>query len=1000
MARRAVEPASGPGIDLGALRERFLALNRARLRRVRETLGPARAQWLELLPLLLHENHPLLPGYVGRAAPAGLPGYGPGAEAVRAARRIAPGFRPRRRAYRRFALEALFLMGSAGSLGHTRESDLDVWVCHDPGLDAEARALLAAKCAALERWARERFGLETHLYPVDPERFRAGEHASLAADGCGALQHHLLLDEFYRSAVLVAGRRPLWWLVPVERERAGYAEEAARLVGRRFVRPGECVDLGSPLPLPAAELFDAALWQLYKALDSPYKSVLKILLLESYVAGLPDGDLACHDLKRAVHEGSTDADALDPYVLMIERIERHLAAPADRARRELARRCLYFKSRIALSRPGSGWRRALMARLAARWGWDRGRLHLLDARPRWKIERVLEERALIEALLRDSFGRLAAFAGARLRDGGRAAGDLEVVARRLKSAAEHAPGKIEVINPGISEDLSEPGLTLVHEAEGTWRLEREGSRTPLKRAETPVALLAWAHVNGLVAPSTVLRFDAPGTDLTPAEVHGVVRALAEHLPADACRRGPPPEALRAPPRLAAALAFADVGHDPCARHRRLGIELATARSDPLSHGSGRTCLVRTIDLVARTTWGEVLVQRFAGETAVADLVAELCAWTPPGQGGGAPPPVPVRCFVAGHGPAIARRLEGLLAQAQAAWYGPRGHPLARLVVEIGAGFQVLEPEHGVPRPVLARDRDALLEVLALPRERWAPVVLEEALAAREPVLAAACRAAAPGRVTVAWHARGGTLEVVVADERGSVVAWRQPWRRQVPALRALAAFLGAATRRVAALCGEAPPAVAWYRVDGSGETAKAVETPPPQPAEGALALRAVARHDGTGGLAWSLECGRRRFDPSQEPGAASADGRPPSPGAPTHGTTHDLRTRQEQAFEAAARTRGREAASRGEGGRPPSPGAPTHGTTHDLRTRQEQVFEAAARHVVALRAAGEPYPVWLADVDLPRGALPGAAQTAVFLRWKLRLEARLNARVAALEGAA
>ena len=44
--------------------------------------------------------------------------------------------------------------------------------------------------------------------------------------------------------------------------------------------------------------------------------------------------------------------------------------------------------------------------------------------------------------------------------------------------------------------------------------------------------------------------------------------------------------------------------------------------------------------------------------------------------------------------------------------------------------------------------------------------------------------------------------------------------------------------------------------------------------------------------------------------------------------------------------------------------------------------------------------MWLADVDLPRGALPGTAQTALFLAWKLRLEARLNARVAALEGAA
>ncbi len=970
------------GDDLRAIRARFLALNRARLRRVREALGPARAEWLALLPLLLHVNHPLLPGYVGRSAPAGLPDYSPGAEALRAARRLAHGYRYRRRAYRRFALQALYLMGSAGSLGQTRESDLDVWICHEPGLGAAARAALAAKCRALEDWARARYGLETHLYPVDPERFRAGEHASLAADGCGALQHHLLLDEFYRSAILVAGRYPLWWLVPVEREDA-YAAEAARLVGRRFVRPGECIDLGSPLPLPEAELFDAALWQLYKALDSPYKSVLKILLLEAYAEGLPEGSLACHDLKRAVHAGSADADALDPYVLVMERVEGLLRARGEGARLDLARRCLYFKSRIRLSRPGGGWRRALMARLAARWGWDRSRIHLLDARAEWKIERVLEERALLDALLRDSFRRLAAFAGARLRDSARVAADLEVVARRLKAATEPAPGKIEIVNPGISEDLTEPELSLARAPDGGWRLARgtgdAAARPPLHTAASPVGLLAWAHANGLIAPTTVLRFDAPDTDLRPEEVHGIARALAEALPAAACRARPAPAALRTPPRLTAAIAFVNVGHDPLARYTRRGLQLATRRADPLSYGALRACLVRTIDLVARTSWGETLVQRFEGETAVADLIAELCAWTPlepraHGCDGPAPPRPRVRGFGTPLDAAAAARLESLLAHALDTWYGPRGDPRARYVLELGAGFQLLEPEHGVPRPTLLRDEAALVEALGLPRADWSPIVLDSALAARMPALACALGCARPGRVTVAWRPMGGgEAEVHVVDERGSLLRWRQPWRRDQPVIRPLARFLEAATRRVAALTGAAPPPVAWHRIERRGDgrlAAVAVSAPPAE--AGCLPLRAIARH-GEGGLSWALECGGRRFDPL-EPGDA--------------------------AFEAAARTRGRAAPSRGERGRPPSPGAPDHAPMAPRTTAEDIAFEAAARHVLALRAAGEPYPVYLTDVDLPRGALPGPAQTAVYLRWKLVLEARLNARIAALQGAA
>jgi len=227
---------------------------------------------------------------------------------------------------------------------------------------------------------------------------------------------------------------------------------------------------------------------------------------------------------------------------------------------------------------------------------------------------------------------------------------------------EEAPGKIELINPGISEDLAEPVLSLVHEpGHGAWRLERgggDGPPRPLRREEAPVALLAWACLNGLVAPHTVLRFEAPATDLTPAEVHGAVRALREALPPERVRRGPAPEALRAPPRLAQALVLVNFGLDPLGRYTRRGEQLATRRPDPLSHGALRQCLVATLDLVARTSWGEVLAQRFEGATAVPDLIAELCAWAPAG-GEAAPPPVAVRCFSSVRAADIARRLERL-----------------------------------------------------------------------------------------------------------------------------------------------------------------------------------------------------------------------------------------------------------------------------------------------------------------------------------------------------
>ena len=44
----------------------------------------------------------------------------------------------------------------------------------------------------------------------------------------------LLMDEFYRSAVLLAGRYPMWWLID-EDDPETYAATVTQLLHQRFV---------------------------------------------------------------------------------------------------------------------------------------------------------------------------------------------------------------------------------------------------------------------------------------------------------------------------------------------------------------------------------------------------------------------------------------------------------------------------------------------------------------------------------------------------------------------------------------------------------------------------------------------------------------------------------------------------------------------------------------------------------------------------------------------
>ncbi len=64
-------------LDVRAIRKRFLAINRERLRRAEGVLSWRNRDFLELLPVLFHINHAMLPGFVSRQTPAGISNWAP-----------------------------------------------------------------------------------------------------------------------------------------------------------------------------------------------------------------------------------------------------------------------------------------------------------------------------------------------------------------------------------------------------------------------------------------------------------------------------------------------------------------------------------------------------------------------------------------------------------------------------------------------------------------------------------------------------------------------------------------------------------------------------------------------------------------------------------------------------------------------------------------------------------------------------------------------------------
>ena len=930
--RGRVRGASGEWLK--QVKRRFAALNSDRLGRVRSYLDDRQRVVLDLLPLLFHGNHPSLPGHAGRRAPVGIANYTPSRPTLQAAASLDRDFRYRKRALRAYAVHAIFLMGSGGSVAYSDKSDLDIWLCHDPRLPPASIRQLRAKCDAITEWA-EGLGLELNFFLVDAQRLRRGELDQLSNDSSGSAQYHLLLEEFYRTGILVAGRYPAWWLVPADQEHE------YDLVLRHFLRAGwihehEFIDLGPLTTVPAEEFFGATLWQLHKAIDSPYKSVLKIILMESYAHAWPHMELLCSRFKRMVHAGRASLDALDPYVLMMERVEEYLREAGDAERLELARRCFYFKVKrpLSLRREGDDDPRLrVMASMARHWGWQQDHLLLLDARSTWKIHRVLEEVRVISAALQKSYRFLSDFARRHGRDFRINATDLNMLGRRLYSAFERKPGKVEIINPGISTDLTERQLHFIHEeVEGgdRWLLYREDLRPdsldtpPLRRGRNLLELAAWCHFNRLVGPMTLVTLRSGGEQLQPRELFAMLDSLAAHFPHHAVPSSDL-QKLQRPARVHSAVLYVNLGVDPLASHTRRGLYLTSDRADALCYGGVWKNLVLSCDLVMVTTWREVLTFHYEGEEAVLECLCDYLAWAPL-EGEGAPPELAVYSYSTTRGATIARRVWELCRDLVRVFYGRSGNGASRYLLRLGHAYYLLENENGTIRHRRVGGDAVLGRVLGEARPRFSPLVLDPWLTEFRPLAVATARNR-PGVVQLFFLEKGREAQIWVFDERGSLFAERRPFQRLERLLSQYRLFLERVVERLRLArmtAGEGPaPDVEVYRLHrarNGNYLCEHLERPAGAALERHLPVEVIGEWQGGDLADFTIYCGGREFS-SLEFGS--------------------------------------------------------------------RLYARVAAHLLALRSAGERYPIHITDIEVSNAADDGV-QTVHYLQARQVVEQALN----------
>ena len=101
------------------------------------------------------------------------------------------------------------------------------------------------------------------------------------------------------------------------------------------------------MPIPEEEYFGACLWQMVKALHSPYKSVMKLGLLEKYAGQGEEMRLLCDRIKEAVLRGRSLLSDVDPYLSLFTSIRKHYRQLGDATSLALIGECLRLKADVA-----------------------------------------------------------------------------------------------------------------------------------------------------------------------------------------------------------------------------------------------------------------------------------------------------------------------------------------------------------------------------------------------------------------------------------------------------------------------------------------------------------------------------------------------------------------------------------------------------------------------------------------------------------------------------
>ena len=420
------------------------------------------------------------------------------------------------------AIEGIYTIGSVGTISQTTRSDCDIWICVDKKTyDFRSLKYLNEKLNLIKGWLDEQLKISVYFFLTDVEDVRNCKFGEIDCESSGSAQKNVLKEEFYRTAILICGKIPFWWVCYDRETRSDYHQELSE-INRGDDGGYDLIDLGDLGQVNQSEYFGAAIWQFNKSLTHPLKSITKMLLLKMFLE-TPKEELLCHKFRQIILDGNENTAYSDPSLFTMRAVLDYFSNHNRKDYFEFIKKCFYLRFDLKLLSKTQTYKEEMAAEIFKIYKIDREDIYHLNEFESWKLAERINFGDLMFGFLTDIYKDIVSIQkGTSLEI---APQDLTIIGRKLSSSLAAKENKIPVLhNP--TENINLPVFTFALSGKAWQIISSDDAAITLITKNYIIFCLTYIVWNSIFDPVQI-RMKPNQTSITLQEIINLGKKIKE-----------------------------------------------------------------------------------------------------------------------------------------------------------------------------------------------------------------------------------------------------------------------------------------------------------------------------------------------------------------------------------------------------------------------------------------------------------------------------------------